>query len=63
MLNKHIKVGVMHKDISSRERKNTFNSANKGEYKYLVATDLASRGIDIDGVDCVISYGLPNDDI
>ena len=34
---------------------------NKGEFQYIVASDIASRGIDIDGVSHVINYELPKD--
>ena len=34
---------------------------NKAEYQYIVASDIASRGIDIDGVSHVINYELPRE--
>lgn len=63
MLAKKYNVALLHKDIDSRERKNIFKDIQNNKYQYLVATDLASRGIDIDGVSDVISYNLPQDDI
>jgi ATP-dependent RNA helicase CshB len=56
-------VAMLHKDLTTRQRKNIFNNLNKNKYQYLVATDLASRGIDINGADIVISLGLPQEDI
>jgi ATP-dependent RNA helicase CshB len=56
------KIGILHKDLSTRQRKRVFTDINNNQYQYLVATDLASRGIDIVGADVVISYGLPEDD-
>jgi ATP-dependent RNA helicase CshB len=56
-------VALLHKDLSTRERKNVYRDINAGRYQYLVATDLASRGLDINGVDVIISYGLPEDDL
>jgi ATP-dependent RNA helicase CshB len=55
-------VALLHKDLLPRQRKNVFEDINKNKYQYLVATDLAARGIDIAGADVVISFGLPEDD-
>lgn len=54
-------VGVMHGDLTPRERKRVLNDCNKLKYQFLVATDLAARGIDIDGVSHIINYELPYD--
>ncbi len=54
-------VGLLHADLSPRERKNTFQNAMKLKYQFLVASDLASRGLDIDGVSHVISWNMPDD--
>lgn len=63
LLDKGLEVGMLHKDLPTRERKQVFSKLNNNEYKYLIATDLASRGLDIDGVSDVISFGLPKEDI
>jgi ATP-dependent RNA helicase CshB len=63
LLNRNVNVALLHKDLSTRERKNVYRELNTGRYQYLVATDLAARGLDIAGVDVIISYGLPEDDI
>ena len=54
-------VGVMHGDLTPRERKRVLNDCNNLKYQFLVATDLAARGIDIDGVTHIINYELPYD--
>ena len=54
-------VGVMHGDLSARERKRILNDCNTLKYQFLVATDLAARGIDIEGVSHIINYELPYD--
>lgn len=54
-------VGVMHGDLTPRERKRVLQECNKLKYQYLVATDLAARGIDIEGVSHIINYELPYD--
>jgi ATP-dependent RNA helicase CshB len=61
--NKYTNTALLHKNLSTRQRKHIFNDINANKYQYLVATDIASRGIDIVGADVVISYGLPQEDI
>lgn len=52
-------VGLMHGDLSPRERKRVLNDCKTLKYQYLVATDLAARGLDIEGVSHIINYELP----
>ncbi|WAA10398.1 DEAD/DEAH box helicase [Fervidibacillus albus] len=61
LANKGMKVGVIHGDLTPRERKKMMNEMNDLKYQYIVATDLAARGIDIDGVSHVVHYELPSD--
>ncbi|MFZ7945424.1 DEAD/DEAH box helicase [Neobacillus sp. 19] len=58
---KGLKVGRVHGDLNPRERKKMMKQIQDLEYQYIVATDLASRGIDIEGVSHVINYELPSD--
>lgn len=58
---KGIKAGEIHGDLSPRERKRILNEAASLKYQYIVASDLAARGIDIDGVSHVINYEIPKD--
>ncbi|MCM3566591.1 DEAD/DEAH box helicase [Neobacillus mesonae] len=58
---KGLKVGRVHGDLTPRERKKMMKQIQDLEYQYIVATDLASRGIDIEGVSHVINYELPAD--
>lgn len=53
------KIGKLHGDLPDRIRKQTIKRINSLEYKYVVASDIASRGIDIEGVSHVINYELP----
>ncbi|MEG1009506.1 MAG: helicase-related protein [Clostridia bacterium] len=46
---------MLHGDMNARERKNTFKIIQTKNARFLVATDLASRGIDIDGASDIIS--------
>jgi len=61
--NGYYNTALLHKDLLPRQRKKIFNEINENKYQYLVATDLASRGIDIVGADIVISFGLPEESI
>jgi len=58
---KGLKVGRVHGDLTPRERKKMMKQIHDLEFQYIVATDLASRGIDIEGVSHVINYELPSD--
>ena len=59
--NMGIRCALLHGDLSPRERKRVMNKIRKLEYQFIVATDLASRGIDIEGVSHVVNYELPQD--
>jgi len=61
LYNQGYNVAKVHGGISPRERKRVMERINRGEFQYVVASDIASRGIDIDGVSHVINYELPGD--
>ena len=48
-------------DIPQKKRLSTLNKFKSGELQYLIATDVAGRGIHVDGVTHVINYELPDD--
>lgn len=54
-------VAMIHGDIKPRERKRVMRDVQNLKYQFVVATDLASRGIDIEGVSLVINDDIPND--
>ena len=56
-----IKTGKIHGDLSPRERTRMMKRIRDLEFQYIVATDLAARGIDIPGVSHVINYELPDE--
>lgn len=56
-----LKVAKIHGDVPPRERKRVMKQIQNLEYQYVVATDLAARGIDIEGVSLVINDELPKD--
>lgn len=56
-----LKVGEIHGDLEPRERRQMMRRINNNEFQYIVATDIAARGIDIDGASHVINYQLPKE--
>ena len=56
-----LKVAKIHGGITERERKRTLREVRAGQYQYVVASDLAARGIDLPGVSLVINYEIPKD--
>ncbi|HGC7931187.1 TPA: DEAD/DEAH box helicase [Streptococcus agalactiae] len=56
-----LKVAKIHGGIAPRERKRIMNQVKNLEFEYIVATDLAARGIDIEGVSHVINDAISQD--
>ena len=58
---KHAKhaVAVLHSNRTQRERIEALDGFKSGKYEVMVATDIASRGLDIAGVSHVINYDVP----
>ncbi|MBM6926292.1 DEAD/DEAH box helicase [Pseudoflavonifractor phocaeensis] len=52
---------AIHGDIQQRVREKTLDKFKKGEIHVLVATDVAARGLDIDDVDAVFNYDVPDE--
>ncbi|SDN08583.1 DEAD/DEAH box helicase [Sediminibacillus halophilus] len=59
---KGMEVGLIHGGLSPRERKRMLKEIQNLRYQYIVATDLAARGIDIKGVSHVINAQLPKEE-
>ena len=51
----------LHGDIPQTKREKTMQTFKAGKLGILVATDVASRGIDVDDVDAVINYDIPEE--
>lgn len=58
--NKFLAQGL-HGDVKQQQRTNVMNQFKKGTFNILVATDVAARGIDVNNLDIVINYDLPED--
>ncbi len=51
----------IHGDIRQSLREKTMQRYRDGKLQILIATDVVSRGIDVDDVDCVINYDVPDE--
>jgi ATP-dependent RNA helicase RhlE len=55
----HISVATLHANRSQSQRQMALKNFKSGKVRVLVATDIASRGIDVDGISHVINYDFP----
>lgn len=51
----------LHGGMEQRDRLKVMNRFKKGQFRYLIATDVAARGIDIDNITLVINFEVPQD--
>ncbi len=58
---KGFNVGAMHSDLVQREREEMMLAFKNRRISILIATDIVSRGIDIDDIQMVINYDVPRD--
>ncbi len=53
------KVYVLHGEKDQKDRKQAISRLNQGHINVLIATDVAARGLDIEGMDLVINFDMP----
>lgn len=56
-----LRVAKLHGDLTPRERKQTMRAIQNLDYQFVVATDLAARGIDIKGISLIINDEIPRE--
>jgi ATP-dependent RNA helicase RhlE len=61
LLGEGIKADAIHSNKSQAARQRALSAFHGGSIKVLVATDIAARGIDVEGISHVINYEMPND--
>jgi ATP-dependent RNA helicase RhlE len=59
LLAAHILAAELHSNRSLNQRRAALDGFKQGKFRVLVATDIASRGIDVKGIAMVINYDLP----
>jgi len=57
--NAHVNVTVLHGDRDMKDRTKALDEFTRGEVRVLVATDIAQRGLDIEGISHVVNYDVP----
>lgn len=55
----HISCGMIHGELDQRERLQNIQNFRTGRFRYLIATDVAARGIDFEEMPLVINYDFP----
>ena len=61
LISKDIAAGAIHGNKSQNVRTRALEGFRAGKLRVLVATDIAARGIDVDGITHVINFDLPNE--
>lgn len=56
-----ISAGMLHSEMDKRSREKAIKDLHAGTKPLLLATDIAARGLDIEGLNCVIQYDLAED--
>jgi len=61
LIQSNIRAKAIHSDLEQREREDVLREFKNRKIQILVATDIISRGIDIEDIDLVVNYDVPND--
>lgn len=61
LVSKGFKAAGLHGDMKQQSRTQVLNAFKSGRLNILIATDVAARGIDVDDVDAVFNYDIPQD--
>lgn len=61
LIDNGVSCDCIHGGMQQDERYSVMNEFKKGDFKILVATDVAARGIDVEGLSHVVNYDLPNE--
>lgn len=56
-----VKIGEMHSDLDQNKREDIMLDFKAGKINALIATDIVSRGIDIDDIELVVNYDVPHE--
>lgn len=54
-----IRCGILHGEIDQQTRLKTIEGFKENRFRFLIATDVAARGVDVQNLSCVINYDFP----
>lgn len=54
-----IRCGILHGEIDQQARLKTIEGFKENRFRYLIATDVAARGVDVQNLSCVFNYDFP----
>lgn len=60
LYSKHFKVSEIHSNRTLSQRRMALDGFKSGRYRILIATDIAARGIDVNGIQLVVNFDLPD---
>jgi superfamily II DNA/RNA helicase len=60
LISRGFEAEAMHGNKTQQQRQRALNKFREGKINVLVATDVAARGIDVDGITHVVNYDVPN---
>jgi ATP-dependent RNA helicase RhlE len=61
LVHAHLSAGVIHGNRSQSQRVHALESFRRGSHRILVATDIAARGVDVEGVSHVVNFDVPHE--
>ncbi len=61
LLRARVSAGVIHGNKSQNQRVRALEGFRRGEHRVLVATDIAARGVDVEGVSHVVNFDVPHE--
>jgi ATP-dependent RNA helicase RhlE len=59
LLHHGVDAAQLHSNLSQKERREALEGFKNGEHRVLIATDIAARGLDIEGISHVVNYDVP----
>ncbi|HEY3488014.1 MAG TPA: helicase-related protein, partial [Gammaproteobacteria bacterium] len=59
LMNHNHRTGILHGDMEQKQRNQVMDRLHQGHINILVATDVAARGLDVEGINLVVNFEMP----